>query len=415
MTPASYFSKDWCGTNSCLCTYAGSQIPHVKDLALHKALILIPSKLVSSRISGREDEMGSETSMVSINQVPLTSSALVTSAGTGTDDYFQMVLVSALLGVLKEWTPSYGHRGGYLHLEDAGAQVLGVSHKSRTLRRGGGEAHSKTDPSQAAMGHGVNQNSIDWIHRRDDHLVRSIEIAFMSPITPFVVIRDLSEFREHVEQPLPIYHSTLGEYSMKFLAYAKALHYKELATRPSSRATRHRLTRVVDRARVMLSELEEVIMYQQYADQPERQQMKRVRTLIINPEDGAYGVHQICEPVSQVAPHESGGEDDQFAAYSTQALTLVRVHTTTTRKPRRTWSTLSSSIWGRKAQPRRTPTVRNHFLRAVQVCKSAGGDPRSYIHIHSSATPTRKTVEAAVTTPASNPRYFGAQDQRVRD
>ncbi|KAJ7078213.1 hypothetical protein C8R44DRAFT_896027 [Mycena epipterygia] len=40
--------------------------------------------------------------MVSINQVPLTSWALVPSAGTGTDDYFQMVLVSALLGVLKE-------------------------------------------------------------------------------------------------------------------------------------------------------------------------------------------------------------------------------------------------------------------------------------------------------------------------
>ncbi|KAJ6556571.1 phosphatidylinositol 3-kinase [Mycena vulgaris] len=64
-----------------------------------------------------------------------------------------------------------------------------------------------------------------------DHLVRSIEIALTSPITPSEVIRrllDLCEFMEHEEKPLPIDHSTLGEYSMKFLAYAKALHYKEL-------------------------------------------------------------------------------------------------------------------------------------------------------------------------------------------
>ncbi|KAJ7435254.1 FAT domain-containing protein [Mycena latifolia] len=64
-----------------------------------------------------------------------------------------------------------------------------------------------------------------------DHLVRSIEIALTSPITPSEVIRrllDLCEFMEHEEKPLPIDHSTLGEYSTKFLAYAKALHYKEL-------------------------------------------------------------------------------------------------------------------------------------------------------------------------------------------
>ncbi|KAF7362629.1 Serine/threonine-protein kinase TOR [Mycena venus] len=63
-----------------------------------------------------------------------------------------------------------------------------------------------------------------------DHLVRSIEIALTSPITPSEVIRrllDLCEFMEHEEKPLPIDHSMLGEYSMKFLAYAKALHYKE--------------------------------------------------------------------------------------------------------------------------------------------------------------------------------------------
>ncbi|KAJ7026840.1 FAT domain-containing protein [Mycena alexandri] len=64
-----------------------------------------------------------------------------------------------------------------------------------------------------------------------DHLVRSIEIALTSPTTPSEVIRrllDLCEFMEHEEKPLPIDHNTLGEYSMKFLEYAKALHYKEL-------------------------------------------------------------------------------------------------------------------------------------------------------------------------------------------
>ncbi|KAJ7091680.1 hypothetical protein C8R44DRAFT_750584 [Mycena epipterygia] len=58
-----------------------------------------------------------------------------------------------------------------------------------------------------------------------------IEIALTSPITPSEVIRrllDLCEFMEHEERPLPIDHSTLGEYSMKFLPYAKVLHYKEL-------------------------------------------------------------------------------------------------------------------------------------------------------------------------------------------
>ncbi|KAJ7758626.1 phosphatidylinositol 3-kinase [Mycena metata] len=64
-----------------------------------------------------------------------------------------------------------------------------------------------------------------------DHLVRSIEVALTSPTTPSEVIRrllDLCEFMEHEEKPLPIDHNTLGEYSMKFLEYAKALHYKEL-------------------------------------------------------------------------------------------------------------------------------------------------------------------------------------------
>lgn len=33
---------------------------------------------------------------------------------------------------------------------------------------------------------------------------------------------------EHDEQPLPIEHRTLGEYAIKYHAYAKALHYREL-------------------------------------------------------------------------------------------------------------------------------------------------------------------------------------------
>ncbi|KAF7324662.1 Serine/threonine-protein kinase TOR [Mycena kentingensis (nom. inval.)] len=64
-----------------------------------------------------------------------------------------------------------------------------------------------------------------------DPLVRSIESALTSPVAPSEVIRrllDLCEYMEHEEKPLPIDHSTLGEYSMKYFAYAKALHYKEL-------------------------------------------------------------------------------------------------------------------------------------------------------------------------------------------
>lgn len=41
---------------------------------------------------------------------------------------------------------------------------------------------------------------------------------------------------EHEEKPLPIEHKTLGSYALKYLAYAKALHYKELEywSEPSS-------------------------------------------------------------------------------------------------------------------------------------------------------------------------------------
>ncbi|KAI0078720.1 phosphatidylinositol 3-kinase [Panus rudis PR-1116 ss-1] len=64
-----------------------------------------------------------------------------------------------------------------------------------------------------------------------EDLVRSIESAITSPFAPSEVVHrllNLAEFMEHEEKPLPIENRTLGEYAMKFHAYAKALHYKEL-------------------------------------------------------------------------------------------------------------------------------------------------------------------------------------------
>ncbi|KIK08874.1 hypothetical protein K443DRAFT_655406 [Laccaria amethystina LaAM-08-1] len=64
-----------------------------------------------------------------------------------------------------------------------------------------------------------------------EDLVRSIEFAITSSIAPQELIHrllNLAEFMEHEEKPLPIEHRTLGEYAMKYMAYAKALHYKEL-------------------------------------------------------------------------------------------------------------------------------------------------------------------------------------------
>ncbi|KAJ7032195.1 phosphatidylinositol 3-kinase [Mycena alexandri] len=64
-----------------------------------------------------------------------------------------------------------------------------------------------------------------------DNLVHSLEIALISPTTPSEVsccLLDLCEFMEREAKPLPIDHNTLGECSVKFLEYAKALHYKEL-------------------------------------------------------------------------------------------------------------------------------------------------------------------------------------------
>ncbi|KAJ8079507.1 phosphatidylinositol kinase- protein kinase tor1 [Marasmius tenuissimus] len=73
-----------------------------------------------------------------------------------------------------------------------------------------------------------------WVELYDQYqedLVRSIETAISSPTAPSDLIHrwlNLAEFMEHEEKPLPIEHRTLGEYSLKVLAYAKALHYKEL-------------------------------------------------------------------------------------------------------------------------------------------------------------------------------------------
>ncbi|OSX64010.1 hypothetical protein POSPLADRAFT_1065405 [Postia placenta MAD-698-R-SB12] len=67
-------------------------------------------------------------------------------------------------------------------------------------------------------------------HFQED-LVRSIECAITSPHAPSEVVHrllNLAEFMEHEEKPLPIENRVLGEYAMKFHAYAKALHYKEL-------------------------------------------------------------------------------------------------------------------------------------------------------------------------------------------
>jgi serine/threonine-protein kinase mTOR len=61
--------------------------------------------------------------------------------------------------------------------------------------------------------------------------VRSIETAITTPSAPSDLIHrllNLAEFMEHEEKPLPIENRTLGEYAMRFHAYAKALHYKEL-------------------------------------------------------------------------------------------------------------------------------------------------------------------------------------------
>ncbi|PCH36202.1 atypical/PIKK/FRAP protein kinase [Wolfiporia cocos MD-104 SS10] len=64
-----------------------------------------------------------------------------------------------------------------------------------------------------------------------EDLVRSIEYAITSSIAPSEMVHrllNLAEFMEHEEKALPIENRILGEYAVKFHAYAKALHYKEL-------------------------------------------------------------------------------------------------------------------------------------------------------------------------------------------
>ncbi|KAM6497086.1 phosphatidylinositol 3-kinase [Amanita muscaria] len=71
----------------------------------------------------------------------------------------------------------------------------------------------------------------DLYEQYQEDLVRSIESAITSTTAPPELIHrllNLAEFMEHEEKPLPIEHHTLGEYANKYMAYAKALHYKEL-------------------------------------------------------------------------------------------------------------------------------------------------------------------------------------------
>ncbi|THH30677.1 hypothetical protein EUX98_g3507 [Antrodiella citrinella] len=71
----------------------------------------------------------------------------------------------------------------------------------------------------------------DLYDQYQEDLVRSIEFAITSPLAPADLVHrllNLAEFMEHEEKALPIENRTLGEYAIKFHAYAKALHYKEL-------------------------------------------------------------------------------------------------------------------------------------------------------------------------------------------
>lgn len=64
-----------------------------------------------------------------------------------------------------------------------------------------------------------------------DELVKSLETALTSPNVPPEILQtllNLAEFMEHDDKPLPIPIRTLGSYSTKCHAYAKALHYKEV-------------------------------------------------------------------------------------------------------------------------------------------------------------------------------------------
>ncbi|CUS21363.1 LAQU0S03e00848g1_1 [Lachancea quebecensis] len=65
-----------------------------------------------------------------------------------------------------------------------------------------------------------------------EDLVSSLCMALSSPNNPPEIhqtLLNLVEFMEHDDKPLPISVPTLGEYAQKCHAYAKSLHYKELA------------------------------------------------------------------------------------------------------------------------------------------------------------------------------------------
>ncbi|KAI0036252.1 armadillo-type protein [Vararia minispora EC-137] len=68
-------------------------------------------------------------------------------------------------------------------------------------------------------------------YQPEEDLVRAIEYTITADATPSELVHrllNLCEFMEHEDQRLPIENSTLGEYALKYHAYAKALHYKEL-------------------------------------------------------------------------------------------------------------------------------------------------------------------------------------------
>ncbi len=71
----------------------------------------------------------------------------------------------------------------------------------------------------------------ELLEQYQDHLVRSLEVAFRSESTPPDIVQmllNLAEFMEHDVEALPIDIRILAELAQKCHAYAKALHYKEL-------------------------------------------------------------------------------------------------------------------------------------------------------------------------------------------
>ncbi|KAG6843936.1 hypothetical protein H0H87_011584 [Tephrocybe sp. NHM501043] len=81
--------------------------------------------------------------------------------------------------------------------------------------------------------------AVNQEHLKQDDLIKSIECAMASITSPPELVHfllDLAEFMERKEKGLPIEPNTLGGYAVKVLAFAPALHYKELEffSKPSS-------------------------------------------------------------------------------------------------------------------------------------------------------------------------------------